>query len=92
MGQKINLIIGNKNYSVVAETPEIESHMRKASELINKQFNTYTTNFPDTQKEDKFAFIALNSMVSLLIAQKEIEKHNIEEDRLHTQLEDYLNK
>ncbi|MFA6593104.1 MAG: cell division protein ZapA [Bacteroidales bacterium] len=90
MDQKITLKIGVSSYQLKVSSPEQESKMRKAAEMINKTLTVYDSKFPDKSLSDKMAFVAINETFLLLNKDEELEKMKSEIQKLRNQTESYL--
>lgn len=90
MDQKITLKIGVSSYQLKVSSPEQESKMRKAAEMINKTLTVYDSKFLDKSLSDKMAFVALNETFLLLNKYEELEKMKSEIQKLRNQTESYL--
>lgn len=90
MEQSITLKIAGKEYSLKANSPEMEQLMRVAAEAINKKVAAYDMKFPDKTPADKMAFVALSETVSRLSYQKKFSSATEEAGRLLRQTSEYL--
>jgi len=68
--QSITLKIAGKDYSLKANSPEMEQAMRLAADDVNKLFAHYTEIYPDRNPEDKLAFVALLETVYKITTQR----------------------
>lgn len=68
--QSITLKIAGKDYSLKANSPEMEQAMRIAADDVNKLFAHYTEIYPDRNPEDKLAFVALLEAVYKITTQR----------------------
>ena len=90
MEQSITLKIAGKDYSLKANSPEMEQLMRVAAEAINKKMEAYDAKFPDKTTVDKLAFVALGETVGRLSYQKKLSSVNDEAKRMLGQTSEYL--
>ena len=90
MEQSITLKIAGKDYSLKANSPEMEQLMRVAAEAINKKMEAYDAKFPDKTTADKLAFVALSETVGRLSYQKKLSSVNDEVKRMLGQTSEYL--
>ena len=90
MEQSITLRIAGKDYSLKANSPEMEQLMRVAAETINKKVAAYDVKFPDKTTADKLAFVALSETVARLSYQKKLSSVNDEVKRMFDQTSGYL--
>lgn len=90
MEQSITLKIAGKDYSLKANSPEMEQLMRVAAEAINKKMEAYDAKFPDKTTADKLAFVALSETVGRLSCQKRLSSINDEAKRMLGQTSEYL--
>ena len=63
MGQKVTLKIGGRDYSLTAESEELEQMMRLAAVDVDKSLTQFNARFPDTSLEDKLIFVAVQETV-----------------------------
>ena len=90
MAQKITLNIANQNFTVNADTPEMESLMRFAAEDINKMLMRYDERYPNKPLLEKVIFVLLTQAVSRLQAQMKYNDVSNENDKLLGELSAYL--
>ena len=90
MAQKITLNIANQNFTVNAETPEMESMMRFAAEDINKMLLRYDEKYPSRPLLEKVIFVLLTQTVSRLQSQKKFNDVSSENEKLLSELGAYL--
>ena len=90
MEQSITLKIAGKDYSLKANSPQMEQLMRVAAEAINKKMEAYDAKFPDKTTADKLAFVALSETVGRLSYQKKLSSVNDEVKRMLGQTSEYL--
>ena len=90
MAQKITLNIANQNFTVNADTPEMESLMRFAAEDINKMLMRYDERYPNKPLLEKLIFVLLTQAVSRLQAQMKYNDVSNENDKLLGELSAYL--
>ncbi len=90
MEQSITLKIAGKDYSLKANSPEMEQLMRVAAEAINKKVAAYDVKFPDKTPADKLAFVALSETVGRLSYQKKLSSANEEAARMLRETSSYL--
>lgn len=90
MEQSITLKIAGKDYSLKANSPEMEQLMRVAAETINKKVAAYDMKFPDKTPADKLAFVALSETVARISYQKKLSSVDDEVKRMLGQTSSYL--
>ena len=90
MAQKITLNIANQNFTVNAETPEMESMMRFAAEDINKMLLRYDEKYPSRPLLEKVIFVLLTQTVSRLQSQKKFNDVSSDNEKLLSELGAYL--
>ena len=90
MEQSITLRIAGKDYSLKANSPEMEQLMRVAAETINKKVAAYDVKFPDKTAADKLAFVALSETVGRLSYQKKLSSMTDEAERMLRETNSYL--
>ena len=90
MAQKITLNIANQNFTVNADTPEMESLMRFAAEDINKMLLRYDEKYPSRPLLEKVIFVLLTQTVSRLQSQKKFNDVSSENEKLLSELGAYL--
>lgn len=90
MEQSITLKIAGKDYSLKANSPEMEQLMRVAAEAINKKVAAYDVKFPDKTPADKLAFVALSETVGRLSYQKKLSSITEEAERMLRETNSYL--
>ena len=90
MAQKITLNIANQNFTVNAETPEMESMMRFAAEDINKMLLRYDEKYPSRPLLEKVIFVLLTQTVSRLQSQQQFNDVSSENEKLLSELGAYL--
>ena len=90
MEQSITLKIAGKDYSLKANSPEMEQLMRVAAEAINKKVAAYDVKFPDKTPADKLAFVALSETVGRLSYQKKLSSASEEAARMLRETSSYL--
>ena len=85
MDQKIKVTIANKEFNLVARSPEMEERIRKAAEITNRKIAAYSGKFATKTPLDILCFVALNEAMNGLelqarLAQVEKEARTVEAD------------
>lgn len=89
-GQSIRIKIADKEYQLVAGTPEMESAMRSAAAEINSMLSAYDARFPDRTLADKLSFVALNQTVGKAAFERKLKNAEAEASGLEAEVESYL--
>lgn len=92
MGQRIVIKILNKPFELNADSPEMEADIRKAADKVNAKYYEYVKLFPGKLPADIFSFIAVNAFIEAAEAKRAVAETEAEADRLHNELESYLDK
>ncbi|MGN0202428.1 MAG: cell division protein ZapA [Candidatus Cryptobacteroides sp.] len=90
MERSIKIRIADKEYSLMATSPEMEQMYRIAAETINQRLAAYDAKFPGKPVSDKLAFVAIIEAVNRLMSQKELSKAKNEAAKLEEDIESYL--
>ncbi|MCQ2181860.1 MAG: cell division protein ZapA [Bacteroidales bacterium] len=88
--QSITLKIAGKDYSLKANSPEMEQAMRIAADDVNKLFAHYTEIYPDRNLEDKLAFVALLEAVYKISSQRKSKALTEELKEFENEVSNYL--
>jgi len=88
--QSITLKIAGKDYSLKANSPEMEQTMRLAADDVNKLFAHYTDIYQDRAPEDKLAFVALLETVYKISTQRKAKALSDELQAFEKDVENYL--
>ena len=89
-GYVVNLKIGARNYTLTAESPEMEQYMRLAAKDINELLANLQQRFPSTSIEDVITFVAIQETVSKLSLRKELLDIRKAHESLAGEMDDYL--
>ncbi len=90
MGQSVKLKIAGKDYALTAASPEQEQMMRLAAKDVNEMLEKFNSRFPETDMEDKFAFVAVQEAVGKFVAKARLSQMGGELSALSGELEAYL--
>ncbi len=90
MGQKVKLKIAGKEYPLTAVTPEQEQMMRLAAKDVNEMLDKFNARFPETDLEDKLAFVAVQEAVGKFYTKAILARVKSEANSLLSELESYL--
>lgn len=90
MGQNINIKIGNRNYELIADSPEKEESYRKAASILNDKIDKYQSKFHDKDMTDILSLIALQECMNTLKLLTKIDHIQNESTRLQEGLDSYL--
>ena len=89
-GQNITLKIAGKEFSLKANSPEMEQAMRLSAEQINASLAKYDRQFPGKPLEDKLIFVCLNAWVSKIMMQSRVSALSAEVTALKDETDAYL--
>lgn len=92
MDQSITVKIGDKEFPLKAQTPEVEQMMRLAAEDVNARLAKYSQMYADKTLEDKLALVCLNEAINMLSFKRRIGAINEEVEALRAQTDSYLSK
>lgn len=92
MDQKIKVTIAEKEFNLVAQTPEMEERIRKAADITNRKIAAYSGKFATKTQLDILCFVALNEALNGLELQSRIERIEKEAESLKTDISSYIEK
>lgn len=92
MDQKIKVTIAEKEFNLVAQTPEMEERIRKAADITNRKIAAYAGKFATKTQLDILCFVALNEALNGLELQSRIERIEKEAESLKTDISSYIEK
>ena len=90
MDQKIKVTRANKEFNLVAKTPEIEERIRKAAEITNRKIAAYSGKFATKTQLDILCFVALNEAMNGLELQARIARMEKEAQAVETDIASYI--
>lgn len=90
MDQRITVKIAEREYVIMAPSPESEELIRLAASAINKKISAYTAKFPGKNMIDILSFVALNESIGSLSVQRKFEALNAEINNLKKDTDTYL--
>ena len=90
MEQRVVIKISGKEFSLKANSPEMEQMMRIAAEQINQMLTDYNARYPDRPLADKLAFVALNQAVFKISYERRLETFDKEVKEMTAETDKYL--
>ena len=90
MEQKIKVTIADKEFNLLAASPEIEERIRKAAEITNRKIAAYSGKFATKSPLDILCFVALNEAMNGLELQSRIERIEIEAEAVRMDIASYI--
>lgn len=90
MDQKIKVTIANKEFSLLAVSPEMEERIRKAAEITNRKIAAYSGKFATKSQLDILCFVALNEAMNGLELQSRIEQIEKEAESVRKDIASYI--
>ncbi|MBQ8022054.1 MAG: cell division protein ZapA [Bacteroidales bacterium] len=90
MDQKIKVTIANKEFNLVAKTPEIEERIRKAAEITNRKIAAYSGKFATKTQLDILCFVALNEAMNGLELQAKLGQIEKETREVQMDIASYI--
>ena len=90
MEQRVVIKISGKEFSLKANSPEMEQMMRVAAEQINQMLTDYNARYPDRPLADKLAFVALNQAVFKISYERRLETFDKEVKEMTAETDKYL--
>ena len=92
MGQKVNIKIGERSYSLTAATPEKERVFRLAADSVNRRYDELVRKFVGTPPIELMSMVALNESIGRIEAQLESSRSREDVSALAKQLGQYLDQ
>ena len=86
MEQRITVRIADREYVLMAPTPESEEYIRIAADAISKKIAGYSAKFPGKNMVDILSFVALNEGIGSVALQRKFEAVMAEAATLKTQM------
>ena len=90
MDQKIKVTIANKEFNLVAKTPEIEERIRRAADITNRKIAAYSGKFATKTQLDILCFVALNEAMNGLELQARLSQIEKEARAVENDLASYI--
>lgn len=90
MEQRITVKIADREYTLMAPTPESEEYIRLAAAAINKKIAGYSAKFPGKNLVDILSFVALNESIGAIALQRKFEAVMAEAASLKKDTDSYL--
>ena len=90
MNQNIKVTIANKEFSLVAQSPEMEERIRKAAEITNRKISAYSAKFATKSVLDILCFVALNEAMNGLELQSRINAIEKEAESVRMDIASYI--
>lgn len=90
--RKVNLIIADKSYNLVAKSDDEEHYMRLAADKINELYVKFNQKYTNVPPKDKLAFVALNMTIAYLRSDDALQDIEGNLKGISRDLESYLDK
>lgn len=90
MEQRITVRIAEREYVLMAPTPESEEYIRLAAAAINKKIAGYSAKFPGKNMVDILSFVALNESIGSISLQRKLQAVKDEASLLKKETDSYL--
>ena len=90
MDQDIKVTIANKEFKLVAHSPEMEERIRKAAEITNLTIAAYSRKFATKTPLDILCFVALNEAIQRLELQSRLEGIEKEAESVRMDIASYI--
>lgn len=90
MDQKIKVTVANKEFNLVAKTPEMEERIRKAAEIINRKIAAFSGKFATKTQLDILCFVALNEAMNGLDLQARLSRFEQEAKAVEVDIASYI--
>ena len=90
MDQKIKVTIANKEFVLLAQSPEMEERIRRAAEITNRKITAYSGKFATKSQLDILCFVALNEAMNGLELQSRIERIEKEAESVRMDIASYI--
>ena len=90
MEQRITVRIADREYVLMAPTPESEEYIRIAADAISKKIAGYSAKFPGKNMVDILSFVALNEGLGSVALQRKFEAVMAEAATLKKDTDAYL--
>ena len=90
MDQKIKVTVANKEFNLVAKTPEMEERIRKAAEITNRKIAAFSGKFATKTQLDILCFVALNEAMNGLDLQARLSRVEQEAKAVEADIASYI--
>lgn len=90
MDQRITIKIAEREYPMMARTPESEELIRMAAASINSKISGYLAKYPGKNMVDILSFVALNESIGSITLQRRLDEIKKEAEGINDATEDYL--
>ena len=90
MDQKIKVTVANKEFNLVAKTPEMEERIRKAAEITNRKIAASSGKFATKTQLDILCFVALNEAMNGLDLQARLSRVEQEAKAVEADIASYI--
>lgn len=90
MDQRITVNIAERDYTLMARSPEHEELIRLAATEINKKLAGFLSRYPGRSMVDILSFVALNECIGSLALSRQLEAAKAEGQSLKADTDAYL--